>query len=79
MNESTIKSMKGQVKEVKPIQPGYLRPKSAALYLGINLQTLKDRMSAGTAPKHFKLSSRCVLFKISDIEEWIEEYRVRGG
>jgi excisionase family DNA binding protein len=50
--------------------------KEAAAFLNISKQTLYRYTSAATIP-HFKLGSR-TLFKVSELEEWLEDHRIKS-
>jgi len=50
--------------------------KEAATFLNLSKQTLYKYTSEATIP-HFKVGSR-TLFKVSELEEWLEDHRVKS-
>ena len=58
----------------------YLRPNEASKYLSVSIRTLREWTSKGLLPCH-RLSHRCVLFSVKDLERVIGRYRVNevGG
>jgi excisionase family DNA binding protein len=56
------------------LSPGFLRPKAAAAYLDISQSLLAKQIRLGTGPK-FRKIGRAVLFKVADLDSWMEEAR----
>lgn len=83
----TLNSMKKEeydrvlevLRETKPVKPGYLRREEAAFYIGTSPQFLKERYADGTGPKCIELSPKCKVYKISDLEKWVDSFPHRGG
>lgn len=67
------------LRETKPVRPGYLRREEAAFYIGTSPQFLKERYADGTGPKCIELSPKCKVYKISDLEKWVDSFPHRGG
>ncbi len=57
--------------------PGYLRKQAAAQYMGICERTLSDLMRKRVIPFH-KVSRGLVLFRISDIDQALDKFRVES-
>ena len=53
-----------------------LTPKQAAKRLGLTPRFLEARRYRGDGPKFVRISPRCVRYRDSDLQEWIEA-RVR--
>ncbi|RYY78820.1 MAG: AlpA family phage regulatory protein [Moraxellaceae bacterium] len=59
----------------------YVRPKQAAAKIGIGLSTLNDWTNPkssrfkSTLPAKIKLSKSVVVWRLSEIEAWIESHR----
>jgi predicted DNA-binding transcriptional regulator AlpA len=58
--------------ERSELRPGFLRPKAAATYLDISPSLLAKQIRLGTGPK-FRKIGRVVLFKVADLDSWMEE------
>ena len=56
---------------------GYLRKRQAAIYLGISLRMLTNLMQQQVVPFH-KVSHRCCLFKLQDLDDAIARFRVKA-
>ena len=54
---------------------GYIGEQEVSILLGIELQTLRNRLSIGTAPPSFKVGNRR-LFKLTEVDAWIRRRRV---
>jgi len=50
----------------------WIRTADAAEYLGVTEATLKCWRSRGTGPRYRKLNAKLVVYKIADIDEWLE-------
>ncbi len=50
------------------ITPKVLRAKDASKYLGISVPTFWRWVQAGTLPKGTRLSNRCTVWKICDLD-----------
>ena len=57
------------------IQPGFLPPESAAAYLGRCRSWLDKKKQSGELP-FYRLSGRSILFKVTDLDEYIQRFRV---
>lgn len=60
-----------------------LRPRQVAERLGVSRATLYRMMRAAGAgplpfPRPFKLSPQCVVFRASEVDEWVEIKRLLG-
>ena len=53
-----------------------LKPKEAAARLGLTVRFLEARRYRGDGPAFVRISPRCVRYRDSDLQEWIEA-RVR--
>lgn len=66
--------------ENAPISSVYLRPKKAAVYVGVSEGTLaKWRMKDypfGDGPPFSRVGNRVVVYKRSDLDAWLENRRV---
>lgn len=49
-----------------------LRPADAARYLSLSMSTLAKMRGRGDGPVFLKLGHRIVVYKISDLSEWLE-------
>jgi len=57
---------------MQDIQGGAMRPEKAAEYIGVAISTLwKFAKEDTTFPRPFKLSSRCTLFYVAEIDSWL--------
>ncbi len=54
---------------------GYLRREQAARYLGIGLRTLGELQRRRVIP-FSRMGPRCVLFKLSDLDAAVAQWRV---
>ena len=59
------------------IESAYLRPTEAARYLSVSTRTLREWTAKGVLSCH-KLSHRCVLFSVKDLEKAMARYRVNA-
>ncbi len=57
---------------------GYMKIKAAAEYIGLSERTVRSLLKTGDLP-HFRLRSGTVLIAYSDVDEWIERYKVGSG
>jgi excisionase family DNA binding protein len=55
--------------------PGYLRRAGAAKYLGVSLRTIGDMQARRQIP-FSRLSARCILFRVTDLDEAVRRFRV---
>jgi predicted DNA-binding transcriptional regulator AlpA len=55
------------------IRSKLLSEKEAAGDLGFSIRTLQAWRVRGGGPPYVKVSARCVRYRQSDLEEWIEE------
>ena len=55
------------------IKPATLRAKTAAAFLSIGISTLFRWVQEGKLPKPIRLSTRCSVWKISDLEKFLEQ------
>jgi excisionase family DNA binding protein len=53
----------------------YLTKAEAASYLGISLRWLEQLRRGSNPPPAFKLGQK-LLFRVSELDDWIEQYRV---
>jgi predicted DNA-binding transcriptional regulator AlpA len=49
-----------------------LDERDAAAALGLTPRTLQAWRSAGEGPPHVRISSRCVRYRVADLEDWAE-------
>ncbi len=47
--------------------------RDAAAALGLQPRTLQEWRRRGEGPRHVRISSRCVRYRVRDLEEWAEE------
>lgn len=52
-----------------------LTPREAADYLGLTPRFLTERRHRGSSPPVIRLSSRCIRYRLSDLDEWIDTHR----
>lgn len=62
---------------LKPDFRGYCKVKKGAAYAGVCKRTFRDWLKGGLA--HFRLSSGTILVAYSDIDAWLESFRVDGS
>jgi len=55
----------------------YLRRRDACRYLGVSLRCLSDLQRKHKLP-FLKLGRRLVLFKRTDLDQWLEQYRLQS-
>ena len=55
--------------------PIYLRPKQAARYLGVSESVLAKMRMRAEGPPFLKLGKRVVLYRRSDLDEWLIWHR----
>jgi excisionase family DNA binding protein len=53
----------------------YLTKAETASYLGISLRWLEQLRRGSNPPPAFKLGQK-LLFRVSELDDWIEQYRV---
>ncbi len=58
-------------------KPGHLNPKQVELVYGITRKTLANWRAKCIGPPFYKIGYNLVLYKVSEIEEWINSKRVR--
>ena len=51
----------------------------AAHLIGVRHQTLSNWRCAGKGPRYIALSPNRVVYKLADLDEWLESQRVGGG
>lgn len=56
-----------------PDHPVLLREDEAAEVMNVSPRFLQDRRRRGGGPPFVRVSSRAVRYRLSDLEEWIEE------
>lgn len=64
------------------INPVTFRGDQAAAYLNLSPKTLAKMRMAGTGPRYAKLHDgprAGVLYRVSDLDAWVEERLVGGG
>ena len=49
-----------------------VKAKEAARMLGLSASTLAKMRMRGEGPAFVRVSSRCVLYRVSDIEAWLD-------
>ena len=54
---------------------GYIGEQEVCILLDIEMPTLRNRLSIGTAPPSFKVGNRH-LFKLTEVDAWIRRRRV---
>jgi hypothetical protein len=62
---------------LKPDTRGYAKVKKGAAYGGVSERTFRDWLKDGLP--HFRLSSGTILVAYSDIDAWLEGFRVDGS
>ena len=55
---------------------GYLTPKLAADFTGISLQELERLRREGGGPPFCRVSSRLVRYKVEDVCDWLDSFKV---
>jgi predicted DNA-binding transcriptional regulator AlpA len=60
------------------IQPMFLRRKEAAEYLGLSKSHLDRLALEGGGPVFSKPSQKLVLYRVDDLNEWIDSFRVEN-
>ncbi len=55
--------------------PKYLRPKDAAAFLAVAISTLWRWTQKGLLPKPKRLSRRCSVWEITDLQRFVERQR----
>jgi predicted DNA-binding transcriptional regulator AlpA len=58
------------------IVPKVVRPKQAARYLGIGLSTFWKYVSQGKIPRGTKISPKCTVFKLKDLDKFLDEAEI---
>lgn len=59
-------------------QANVMRISAAAAYLGVTERTFYTWVQAGRLPKGIKLSRQCVVWKRSELDDFIEQCRIAG-
>ena len=59
-----------------PIRTLLIDEDTAAEMLGLSPRTLQAWRARGEGPVYIRVSSRCIRYRVTDLEEWAEE-RVR--
>ena len=62
---------------LKPDTRGYAKVKKGAAYGGVSERTFRDWLKEGLP--YFRLSSGTILVAYSDIDAWLERFRVDGS
>jgi len=57
------------------VQDRYLNLKEAAQYLSVSTRTIRDRLDE---IPHRRVGTRILLFKKSELDAWLEQYREGG-
>ena len=65
------------MKAESKLWPGYLRRNAAAKHLNVSIRTLGELQRRRCIP-FFRVTKRCILFKISDLDCALERYRVEA-
>ena len=60
------------------VKPGYMKAGPMAEYLSISRRHLHDLTARGRIP-YVRLSQKCLLYKISDIEALMEKLTVKAN
>ena len=55
------------------------RYRSAAAFLGVTQEHLRKMVCEGTAPPHYRLGARTVVFWESDLAAWLHARRVAAN
>lgn len=66
--------MKNIPKKTQTVAPAYLDTRGAAAYLHCSPKHIIDLHDKGVL-KHYKLSPRCVRYKIADLENYMAQFR----
>ena len=53
---------------------GYISEQETAGLLGVSVPSFRNRLSAGTAPPHYKVG-REKLFRVEEVNAWIMRHR----
>ena len=59
-------------------RPGYLRREDVAKFCGVSLRTVADWQASRLVP-FVKVSHRCVLFKVSELQKALDRLTVKAG
>ena len=59
------------------LMPGFLRRRAAARHLGVSVRTLGELQRRRVLP-FFRLTKRCVLFKVGDLDNALARFRVEA-
>lgn len=70
----------------KPVLPGYLSPKDAAVYVGISEAEMERMRRRGDGPKFCHAGERMVRYPVAELDKWmlsrlvsnLDEARERG-
>jgi predicted DNA-binding transcriptional regulator AlpA len=54
----------------KELPASLLRPDQAAHLLSISMRTLENWRHKGLGPEFVRISSRCIRYRLSDLENW---------
>lgn len=63
--------------QVQAIVPAFLRPKDAALYMGISRRQLSNWTRKGLLAKS-RIGPRCTLYAVADLHAAVARFRVGG-
>lgn len=59
---------------------GYKNTKQAAEYLGISTKLLNEISRPGrTEINYYKPTQKLKLFKVADLDKWLEQYKVKAA
>ena len=61
----------------KKVEKEFLTPREVSRIFGIAEQTLANLRWLRLGPPYFKPSRRKVLYRRSDVEKWIEQFKIR--
>lgn len=65
--------------ETDPTPALSVRANRAAELLGVSPCTLRNWRTAGTGPRYARINANQVLYRISDLDEWLQSHLVGGG
>ena len=67
-----------QITKISPVTPQYLKTSQASEYLGLSRRFMHDLTQSGRLPYH-RISPRCFLFKLSDLDAFVSSCRIGGS